>query len=73
MKDLPYEVYISKENHRAAEVWCREKFGPRWSALDNKQGIWCVFWAGTRSKNPGSYRYYFLNEQDYLMFILKWI
>lgn len=73
MKELPYEVYISKTKHRQAESWCSIQFGPRWSALDNRQGIWCVFWAGPRSKNPGSYRYYFQNEQDAVLFSLKWL
>lgn len=72
MKELPYEVFISKDAHREAEAWCREQFGKRWEAIGNRTGIWCCFWSGFRDKNAGKYRYYFQNERDYLMFILRW-
>lgn len=72
MNDLPYEVFISKDQHREAEAWCREKFGPRWEATGYRQGIWCCFWAGFRGPHSGKYRYYFQNDKDAMLFILRW-
>ena len=51
--------------------WCEEKFGKRWSAIDNKQGIWCCFWGGP--KLSGKYRFEFKNEQDAILFSLTWL
>ena len=57
--------------HHKQIVWCEERFGKRWSAIDNKQGIWCCFWSGR--KNPGTYRFEFKNEQDAILFSLTWL
>jgi len=72
MTQLPYDVLISKENHRDAEQWCREHWGKRWGAIDNKKGIWCCFWAGFRGPNAGKYRFSFRNEADAVLFTLRW-
>ena len=70
MKDLNYTVRIHRDRQREAERWCRENLGPRWSVTDNRQGIWCCFWAGLRQAYPG-YDYHFANERDMIWFALK--
>ncbi len=72
MKDLPYEVIVDKHIHRAAEAWCRQQWGTRWSALDYREGTWCCFWAGFRGGNAGKYRYHFQNKEDAVLFTLRW-
>lgn len=70
-KDFPYRFLLPKmQNQWAASDWCRQQFGEQWNVLDNRQGIWCWFWRGR--DNPGSYEWYFQNEQDAIMFLLKW-
>lgn len=69
-RDFPYHTVTGKVNHWEATDWCERQFGERWSVVDNRNGVWCCFWAGRSI--PGSYDWYFLNEQDYLMFTLKW-
>jgi hypothetical protein len=70
MKDFPYTVQIHKSRHYEAEAWCREHLGPRWSVTENRNGIWCCFWAGR--ENFGYYNYHFGNERDMIIFSLKW-
>ena len=70
VKTLPYQVRIKKEQHDRAQAWCRNEWGQRWSVLDNRQGTWCCFWAGFR--DGGGYRYHFVNEQDAILFSLRW-
>ncbi len=72
MRELPYEVVIHKSRQRDAERWCRENLGPRWEVTGNRDGIWCCFWEGFRGEHAGKYRYYFANEGDTIMFILRW-
>jgi hypothetical protein len=72
VKHLPYEVYIDQHAHRLAAAWCEERWGKRWGAIENRQGIWSCFWAGHRGPNAGKYRYLFENEKDATMFILRW-
>lgn len=69
-REFPYQTVTSKNNHWQAAEWCKENFGPRWEAIGNREGTWCTFWRGRSI--PGSYEWFFLNEQDYLMFTLKW-
>jgi hypothetical protein len=74
VKDFDYLITTTKhrnDSHAQQTVWCEEKFGKRWSAIDNKEGVWCCFWAG-RSM-PGSYRWHFMNEQDAMLFSLRWL
>jgi len=72
MRDLPHQVYINKQQHREAREWCQQQWGQGWSVLDNRRGTWCCFWAGTRGPYRGMYEYSFHNEQDALMFALRW-
>ncbi len=73
MKQLDHKVFISKQNHRHAEPWCKERWGERWSVIDNRNGIWSCFWAGTRGPYAGMYLYIFENEQDAFWFALRWV
>jgi hypothetical protein len=70
-RDFPYQTVTDRTNHGKAVEWCKEKFGPRWEAIGYREGTWCTFWQGRGV--PGSYEWFFLNEQDYLMFTLKWL
>ena len=71
---LDYEVIISKHAHREAEAWCRERWGKRWSVIDNRQGTWACFWNWDRKNENsiGQYRYNFKNQEDATLFSLKW-
>ena len=65
-----HEVLIHKSVQRKATPWCQEHFGKRWQAMDNRDGVWAVFWAG--QDDFSTYRYIFANEQDMILFILRW-
>lgn len=70
-RDFPYIFKLPKfKNQWQATEWCTEQFGRRWSVIDNRAGVWCCFWLGTRG--PGGYEWLFLNEQDAVLFALKW-
>jgi hypothetical protein len=68
MKGFAYKVETTRLDY-AATKWCYENFGPRWSALDNHDGIWMCFWAGHIT---GGYNWHFKHEKDAMMFILRW-
>jgi hypothetical protein len=70
-RDFPYKFLIPKiRNQWEADAWCTQQFGKRWSVVDNREGVWCCFWRGRAMS--GSYEWYFLNEQDAMMFALRW-
>lgn len=72
---LEHEVLIVEHQgtvlyrHYAAEDWCLEQFGKRWTALD-QTGRWACFWAG--KNDPARYRFCFAESQDAVFFALKW-
>jgi len=68
MTHLPYEV-ISNLNYDA-EQWCEENIGTRWSVVSMNVGNWACFWQGR--EEPTHYKWYFKNESDAMLFILKW-
>ena len=70
VKDLPYRVVTGKHQHWEATEWCKEKFGPRWEAIGNRQGKWCVFWRGR--ENFSQYEWNFEHEEDAVLFSLRW-
>ena len=65
-----HQVILGKENLQRQIDWCTEKFGKRWSAIDNHEGTWTCFWAGVDS--PRNYRWLFKEEKDLVMFALRW-
>ncbi len=68
---FPYQFTVPMRSKQwRADAWCTEKFGPRWSAVDNRGGTWCCFWSGR--DNPGHYDWLFRNERDALLFLLRW-
>ena len=69
-RDFPHHIVTAKTNHWEATDWCEKQLGKRWEVTGNREGVWCCFWRG-RSV-PGHYDWYFLNEQDALLFTLKW-
>ena len=74
MKDFKYIITVPKsrgDSHAAQTVWCEQKFGKRWSVVDNRDGVWCCFWGGRAI--PGVYKWEFQNEQDALLFSLRWL
>lgn len=74
MKEFTYTITVPKfggDNHASQTVWCEQKFGKRWSVIDNRDGLWCCFWGGRSI--PGSYSWHFKNEQDALLFSLTWL
>jgi hypothetical protein len=49
----------------------QENFGNKWKAIDNRAGVWAVFWFGR--DDFSTYRYIFANERDAALFILRWL
>lgn len=73
MKQLPYGCQTDKKVLHEAESWCIEQWGPKWSVTGNREGIWCVFWAGNRVElTPSSYQWWFATEQQRTWFLLRW-
>ena len=73
MKQLPYSVDTGNKILYQAEAWCKEQWGPRWVAIGNREGTWCVFWGGHRVEMlPSQYRWHFATEEQALWFKLKW-
>lgn len=72
--EFPHKLLLPKLTHQwEATDWCTQQFGQRWSIMDNRQGVWCCFWRGFRnSDRAAAYEWYFQNEQDALMFLLRW-
>lgn len=70
-KDFPHTFLLSKNKHWETTAWCEQQFGKRWSVVDNREGVWCVFWRGR--DNPGMYEWYFEHEQDASRFVLRWM
>ena len=72
MRPPEHKVLIDKKHgeHWAMTNWCEENFGSRWSAVDNHSGAWCCFWAGLA--DPKAYNWYFSNQKDLVMFMLRW-
>lgn len=66
-----HTVVVPKDIINSADRWCEEQFGERWNAITNRSGMWTVFWAGPTS--PKSYNFHFSEEQDRLLFILRWL
>jgi len=62
---------IDLHRHYAAEDWCIEQFGKRWTALGDATGArWACFWAGRN--DPARYRFCFAESKDAVFFALKW-
>lgn len=72
MKQLPFSVNTERKILHHAESWCREKWGPRWNVIDNREGTWCVFWGGNRTI-PSQYQWHFKTEQQLMIFMLRWV
>lgn len=68
--NFPYKFLLPLQNHSESIEWCTDHFGKRWSVVDNREGTWCVFWRG--KNKPVMYEWYFQNEQDAVLFLLKW-
>ena len=69
-RKLEHSILIDSKKHRAAEDWCLTQFGKRWKAIDDTDGVWTMFWAGR--EHHDKYIVHFVEEQDKLMFILRW-
>ena len=69
-RKLEYSMLIDGNKHREAGNWCLEKFGKRWEAIGNTDGYWAMFWAGPNQHNK--YIFHFVEEKDYMWFILRW-
>ena len=68
-----HKVYLKaapNKDYHAMSTWCTEQFGKRWSAIDHRDGKWCCFWGGR--ENFGHYCWHFSNEEDLILFLLRW-
>ena len=74
-RDFAYVVIMPKHRKQwEVDRWCVEQFGPRWSAVSNRAGVWCCFWIGTRAEeNSGKYEWLFEREADAILFSLRWL
>jgi hypothetical protein len=73
VKQLPYGVQTDKKIIHEAEHWCVNQWGPRWEAVGNREGTWCLFWGGSRVENsPSMYQWWFESEQQRMWFLLRW-
>lgn len=68
MKDFPYKVFVKMDSVESDHIndWCRERFGP-----DSFQGQWDVSYEDDSPYNYNLF-YYFKNEKDATLFLLKW-
>ena len=71
MTDFDYTIYASGDKHHEQVKWCEEKFGPRWIVTQNREGTWRCFWAGPEYRQL--YRWQFKNNQDAMLFSLRWL
>ena len=69
-RKLEHSILIDSKKHRDAKDWCLTQFGKRWKAIDDTDGGWTMFWAGR--EHHDKYIFHFVEEQDKLMFILRW-
>lgn len=69
-RKLEHSMLIDADKHIDAGAWCLKKFGKRWEAIGNTDGFWAMFWAGPDQHNK--YIFHFVEERDYVHFILRW-
>ena len=74
---LPYEIVLPKMNGEhlwSMQQWCLAQFGVQWNAVSRdpaeRSGRWTVLWCGPSDNK--SYRWHFKNEQDAVVFTLRW-
>ena len=68
---LNFDVFIDAHQHGPARKWSIDHFGARWCPIENRNGIWTMFWAGRDA--PKKYKFSFAKERDYIMFTLRWL
>jgi hypothetical protein len=69
-RKLEHSMLIDAKKHREAYEWCLEHFGKRWEAINHTDGSWAMFWAGINDRDK--YIFHFVEERDYMWFILRW-
>ena len=75
---LDWHEVISDIKPHIPESWCVEQFGKRWNSVDNRDGVWSIFWTGMvlherEIKYTRKYRYLFKNKKDAMLFSLRWL
>jgi len=70
-RKLQYSTLIDAKKHRDAGKWCLKQFGKRWEAIGHTDGSWAMFWAGRIDSDK--YIFHFVEEKDYVLFILRWV
>jgi hypothetical protein len=70
-RKLQYNTLIDAKKHREAGEWCLTQFGKRWQAIGETDGAWTMFWAGR--DHSDKYIFHFVDEKDYVLFILRWV
>ena len=71
LSHLSATIHVDSTKHRPAMKWCEQQFGKRWNLLDYPDGSWASFWGGTA--NHDQYRFVFVNEEDAVLFSLRWL
>jgi hypothetical protein len=66
-----HSVITNKKDHWQSIEWCTKQFGRHWSAVDNRDGVWCYFWAGREQFSPCIW--HFERERDAVWFNLRWL
>ena len=70
-RKLQYNTLIDAKKHREAGEWCLTQFGKRWQAIGETDGAWTMFRAGR--DHSDKYIFHFVDEKDYVLFILRWV
>lgn len=70
LERLRHVVYIESHRHPEAYKWCEQTFGTKWNPVDNRAGVWGMYWGGITLKEK--YQFRFTHEQDMAWFRLRW-
>jgi hypothetical protein len=70
LRRLEFEVLVDAHSQGEARQWCEHHFGKRWEVTGNREGMWCMFWAGREAFDK--YRFCFAEEKQRNWFILRW-
>ncbi len=71
--DLPYVIAAKKKNgDYEMKEWCRQNVGQE-RTWEVATGEWACFWSGGHPNYlTDQYNWLFKNEQDAIMFALRW-
>ena len=69
---FPYKITVDNNSWWPADQWCEEMFGRKYSWSRFPDGRWSVNSVGLGMKHPAMLNFHFRNEEDAVIFALKW-